>query len=410
MKKKLFYCGDTPSVTTGFGNVARHVLSRVVDKYDITVFGVNEYYVNPKPLPVRIISALPNGQNDPYGKQKFIEFVTDENNKFDIWFLQNDIHSWGWLPELLAILRAKGNDPHIFTYTVVDSPVRREDTWFFSCVDVAGIPSQHGINEILKVNPDVKYKLRYIPHGIDSTEFFPLPSNIVNKFRETTMGCSPDTFLISNVNRNSARKDIARTLLYFSALREKHENIKLYLHMQRDEESYRGWDLNRVIDTNKVKFKDIAFPEKFSTNQGVDTSVLNLIYNASDMVISTTVGEGFGLSCVEAMAAKTLVMMPDHSSLSELMANGRGLPIKCGSTLSEWTILSHDPGHPRPLCNIEDMVNKTEQAMIKRPQEIIDNGYNWVTTILPWDKVINLFIDGFENSCSIESVEGSIPL
>jgi hypothetical protein len=48
--------------------------------------------------------------------------------------------------------------------------------------------------------------------------------------------------------------------------------------------------------------------------------------------------------------------------------------------------------------------------MIKRPQEIIDNGYNWVTTILPWDKVINLFIDGFENSCSIESVEGSIPL
>jgi len=413
-KKRLLYYGDTPNVATGFGNVARHVLGRVLDRYDITVFGVNEYFVNPNPLPVaRTIAALPNPQNDPYGKQKFVEFLTgpgSANNNFDIWFLQNDIHAWGWLPEIVTVLRSKGRDPHIFTYTVVDSPVRREDTWFLGCVDVAGIPSQYGVDEIIRVDPSVAYKLRHIPHGIDTSEFFPMPKDLVKKFRRDTMNCHDQEFLIINVNRNSMRKEIGRTLLYFSHLRKRCPNARLYLHMDRNEEGYRGWDLNRVIDTNRSVLQNVAFPQDFNTNQGVDVTVLNMLYNAANVVISTTAGEGFGLSCIEAMAAHSLVMMADNSSLSELMADGRGIPIRCGTTPSEWTIHSHDPGHFRPLVNIEDMVAKTEKIIRNYPSDVSDRGYQWVTSKLLWDDVVKLFIAGFDDVIPNLSIPGRIEL
>ena len=408
-KKRLLYYGDSPNVHTGFGNVARHVLSRILDRYEITVFGVNEYFTNPNPLPVsRTISALPNGENDPYGKKKFVEFLANEQKGFDIWFLQNDIHSWGWLPDLVYIVRSRGYDPHIFTYTVVDSPVRKEDVWFTSVVDVVGIPSMYGVNEVLKVDPNLQYKLRHIPHGIDCSEFFPIPENIIKPFKVENMGCPPGTFLITNVNRNSQRKDIARTMIYFSYLRQRNPNVKLYLHMAQNEEQYMGWDLKRVIDTNYNTMMSTAFPESFSTNMGVNTDTLNMIYNASDLVISTSVGEGFGLTCVEAMAAKRLVLMPDNSSLSELVSNERGIPIRCGTTLSEWTIQAKDVGHMRPLCNIEDMLIKTEAVMKKYPSRIAENGYEWVTNNLTWKIVVPMFIDGLENKPPKTMLEGGI--
>ncbi len=409
-KKKLLVYSDSANCSTGFGNVARHVLSRVLDRYEICMFGVNEYFNSPNPLPVRTIPALPNAQNDPFGKQKFVEFIVSEGANYDIWFLQNDIHSWGNLAEIVMNIRGRGKNPHIFTYTVVDGPIRKEDTWFLSCVDVGGIPSEYGIREILRHDPHLAYKLRHIPHGVDSNEFFPLPDDAIKKFKKDVMGCDEDDFLIVNVNRNSSRKDIVRSLMYFGHLHKKRPNAKMYLHMERDEEQYKGWNLNRVLETNRGFFRNVSFPKDFSVNQGVNLQILNSIYNAADLVISTTLGEGFGLSCVEAMAAGTLVMMPDNSSLSELMADGRGLPIKCGSTSSEWTIQTNDLGCMRPLSNIDDMVEKTIQVIDKYPIQIVDKARKWVNTELNWERVVNLFINGFENPCPITDCEGRIEL
>ncbi len=409
--KRLIYYGDSVNVSTGFGNVSRHVLSRVLDRYEITVFGVNEYFNNPNPLPVaRIIPALPNAQNDPFGKQKFIEFITSEGANYDIWFLQNDIHSWGYLPEVVMAVRASGKNPHIFTYTVVDGPIRKEDTWFLSCVDVGGIPSEYGIREILRHDPHLAYKLCHIPHGVDPNEFFPLPDDTIKNFKKNVMGCDENDFLIVNVNRNSSRKDIVRCLMYFGHLLIKRPNAKLYLHMDRNEESYKGWDLSRVLETNRNFLRNISFPRDFSVNQGANLQILNSIYNAADLVISTTLGEGFGLSCVEAMAAGTLVMMPDNSSLSELMTNGRGIPIKCGTTNSEWTIQTNDLGCMRPLSNIDDMIEKTLQVMDKYPVQMVEKARKWIVSELNWDRIVNLFINGFEQTSPIMDCGGRIEL
>ncbi|MBU1374314.1 MAG: glycosyltransferase family 4 protein, partial [Bacteroidetes bacterium] len=348
MKKKLLYYGDTPNIGTGFGNVARHVLSRLADRYEITIFAINEFYTKDVGIPCKIINALPNSVNDPYGRQRFIDLTLRSGQTWDVWFLQNDIHFWYFLPELIYAIRGKGEDPHIFLYTVVDSPVNKIDIYNISVADVCGIPSQYGVDQIVKIQPEIKYKLRHVPHGIDSKEFHPLDDQTIRAIRKEKFGIGDNDYLFVNVNRNAARKDIPRTLLCFHYLKEQMANVRLYLHMQTNEEKNKGYDLDRILRVNDGYFKDVATPVQFNADAGVPIHILNQVYNAADIVISTTLGEGFGLSCVEAMAAKALVMMPDNSSLSELMADGRGISIRCGTTSSEWTILPQDPGFPRP--------------------------------------------------------------
>ncbi len=407
-KKKLLYYGDTPTIGTGFGNVARHVLKRVEDRYDITVFAVNEFSAKSVELPYKVIPAIPNKRNDPFGRSKFAAWMLQYGRDFDIWWLQNDIHFWSWLPEFVYTIRSYGANPHIFLYTVVDSPVNRLDIYNLSCADVCGIPSMYGIKEILKTDPAIKYKLRHVPHGVDPTEFYPLPRDQVRAARAEKFGLTDKDFLITNVNRNSTRKDVVRTLLYYVELRKTHPECLLYLHMQDNEEDYRGFNLERILKINESTMKRVATPQGFSADTGVALSVLNLIYNCSDMIVSTTLGEGFGLSTLEAMAAKTLVMMPDNSSLSELMADGRGISIQCGQTVNDWVILKHDVGFSRPVTDIKDMVEKTAKVLQKFPSSVVEKAYQWATNDMHWDKVVKYFIDGFENPTKQKGLEGGL--
>jgi len=112
-------------------------------------------------------------------------------------------------------------------------------------------------------------------------------------FRKQYFGPLADTFIITNVNRNQQRKDIPRTIAVFEEFRKHVPNSTLYLHCAIKDQ---GWDLAEVCKTFGFDTsKDVIFPKNFGPNQGYPREVLNLIYNASDVVISTTLGEGFGL-------------------------------------------------------------------------------------------------------------------
>ncbi len=394
--KKLLYYGDSPTAPTGFGNVARHVLSRVADKYDITALGINEFHQSWPSFPCRLIPAYIN-ERDPYGRKRFIELVKKEC--FDVWFLQYDIHFWAFLPDLVNVVRSMGRDPHIFLHCVIDSPVNPMDIHNLSVADVIGVPSRWGIQEILKIDPAINYKLRYIPFGVDMGEFYPLSDYEIHEKR-MQVGISDEHFLIANVNHNAARKDIPRTLMYHSYLRQKRPNTILYLHMQAQEEINKGHDLFRVINANRDWMKNVTFANDFDASTAHPVERLNIVYNCANLIVSTSLGEGFGLPTLEAMAVKTPVLVPDNSSLSELVADGRGTPIKCGSNLTEWTILTHDPGFKRPLTNIEDMIAKTE-AIMDNPSLVelqVERAYKWVKEEMNWNIIIKAFADAMEEN------------
>jgi glycosyltransferase involved in cell wall biosynthesis len=49
---------------------------------------------------------------------------------------------------------------------------------------------------------------------------------------------------------------------------------------------------------------------------------VNEIYNASDLYVTTTLGEGWGLGITEAMATRLPVIIPNTTSMTEIGGNG----------------------------------------------------------------------------------------
>ena len=90
-----------------------------------------------------------------------------------------------------------------------------------------------------------------------------------------------------------------RTTKAYSILEKDYPKSILYLNC--DPEDKAGHNLHKIIDTyfNNIKHK-IIFPK--GKKGYVTKEQLRGIYNVSNMLVSTTLGEGWGLLTIEAMA------------------------------------------------------------------------------------------------------------
>jgi glycosyltransferase involved in cell wall biosynthesis len=162
-------------------------------------------------------------------------------------------------------------------------------------------------------------KIKVIPHGCNTKDFYPFSAEEKLKAKLEIVGeGNEETFLFGTVNRNSARKDLASLILGFSTFkRNSGANAVLYLHCNPLDPS--GINIFRLCERLGLRIgKDILLPKQHNENKGCDNTKLNEIYNAFDCFITTTTSEGWGLTVTEAMATKTLVVCPQHTSLSEI--------------------------------------------------------------------------------------------
>jgi glycosyltransferase involved in cell wall biosynthesis len=191
-----------------------------------------------------------------------------------------------------------------------------------SFFDVLATYTEYGRENVLRLNPNLKSKLRVVPHGNNMENFYPLPSEEAKAFRKEYFGENSEKFIIGSVNRNQSRKDIPTTIFGFMEYWEVHnKNSFLYLHMNPKDPM--GWDLRTILKQTPLKEGvDYMFPSEEDYNKGADISKLNKIYNCFDVFLSTATGEGWGLTITEAMACKIPLIVPNHTSISELTKEG----------------------------------------------------------------------------------------
>jgi glycosyltransferase involved in cell wall biosynthesis len=187
---------------------------------------------------------------------------------------------------------------------------------------------------------------------------------------------------VLNVNRNQIRKDYTKTFASFKLLKEKVPNAFLLVLAQIQDQ---GGDLQQIASYFGLEFGvDWMAPSDYTANKGYPVEMVNLIYNIADVVFSSTVGEGFGLSSIEAMAVGKPCVFPDNTSLTEIFSGDteetyRGLLIDSGEDLDH--LISYgglDSSLVRPTINTyvasEHLAwvynNKEEVAlMVTRAQE-----------------------------------------
>ena len=79
---------------------------------------------------------------------------------------------------------------------------------------------------------------------------------------------------------------------------------------------------------------------------------INILYNIADVNLTTSVGEGCGLSLLEASATKTTSIAPNNSAMPEQLGGSGHLIRNCG-----FVSPAHDNGFLRPVPHIPSIVD-----------------------------------------------------
>lgn len=385
-KTRILFYGDAPPVATGFGTVSRNILVPLhnTGKYDITVLGIN-YWGEPHEFPFPIWPVGMNKEKDPYGRQLVQERI--ESSDFDILFMIQDSFILDFAKDFLPKLRYNKKFKSII-YFPIDGVPKQHWVEAMAEADYPVTYTDFGFKECVNAFPPIKEKLRIIPHGVNINDFYPADYKDVLEFRTKYFGPLADRFIVTNVNRNQQRKDIPRTILAFKEFKERigrEDGAVLYLHMAVNDQ---GWKLDEVVNACGLEInKDVVFPVNFGPNRGFPIEILNMIYNCSDVVISSTTGEGWGLAQVEAMATNTPVVSPDNTACSEIVGGGKGMLVNSGHDLEHFTVLPHDNEVLRPIISIDDMASKLEMLYNDEVlrHTVAEKGMNWARNSLVWE-------------------------
>jgi D-inositol-3-phosphate glycosyltransferase len=313
-KPRLLWIGDV-LVPTGFSTVTHAVLDRLQNDWEVIVSGVN-YDGSPHKLPYQVMPAWQGG--DMWGMNRFQHLCTEFDPAAVV--INND---W-WNVAQFAKIASAGVP--IIGYMPVDG----------------GNLDPEAMVELNKLHAAVWYTgfghraacaagftggRHIIPHGID-TEVFQ-PEDRLAARRLLGLKVPSNAFIVGNVNRNQPRKRLDLTIQIFAAWVKQHNitNAHLLLHCAQKDT---GWDLRRVASHYGVADR-LIFTGAENIRDLQDAGRLKFIYNCLDMQMTTTLGEGWGLTTMEGMACGIPQIVPDSSALGEWATPAVKIP--CSRTL-----------------------------------------------------------------------------
>lgn len=352
----LAWC-DSPTAATGFGTVAKYVIAALnaTNLFDIDQLAINYYgeFVDRKQIPWQLVSTKIQDPSDPLGLKMFLRSVADK--QYDFIWIMNDLYVTDIVAkDLMNILDQQYKKNKKKTVVIYYYPVDcRVPPLESNMVLNADFPvaynewsKQETVNS-LSIDPN---KIKVITHGVDTQIFYPYSREICEDLKEKLFKVSRDTFVVINVNRNSPRKQLTRTMLAFKKFKEQVPNSILYLHTKIQESNI---DLSIAAKHLGLKGQeDIIFPPNYFPGHGYPVDILNQLYNASDLFLTTHLGEGDGLGQREALAAGLPVIAPNITSSFEM------LPPERGFTYEPTDLLFLENSGYRPVGHTDDIVAK----------------------------------------------------
>lgn len=167
----------------------------------------------------------------------------------------------------------------------------------------------------------------YVPHAIE--EVFRPTANIGEQTAREFLGVDKDTFLVGMNAANKGiypnRKCFGENLLAFKMFADKHPDSVLYLHTDVLG-SGGGIMLTDLIAAAGLRQEQVLVADPYEYRMGYSSSVLAAIYSAFDVLLATSLGEGFGVPTIEAQGCGTPVIVTDFAASSELVGDGWRIP------------------------------------------------------------------------------------
>ncbi len=230
--------------------------------------------------------------------------------------------------------------------------------------------------------------LEIIPHGVATAKFYPLPGG-KPQARHTLFPDRPDlaeALIVLNANRNTCRKRIDLTLQSFAALAPFHPRLYLYLHMGNTD---KGIDILQSASTLGISQRLLGLKPSEGHPATTDER-LNLIYNACDIGVNTSTGEGWGLIALEHAATGACQIVPAHTACQEIWAS-HGLLTKLQPPEANGVI---DPGD---LTRILTLLSQDRNLLTEWSRKALARArmpeFDWETISRQWEEVLRKFFD-----------------
>ena len=349
-------------------------------------------------------------KDDFYGRHVFLKCLKDGD--YDGIFICQDLGVVVPIIEIIDFIKSEKKEQKkklfksIF-YFPVDCNIVYELTKNLELIDVLVTYTDYGKKQILKHKPALQNKIKIIPHGNNSKDFYPLPSDEIKEFRKEFFGCGDEKFVVTNLNRNQPRKDLPQTIFGFIEAKKiwKKEGLNkylpepfLYLHCHPNDPY--GWDMRALLmQTDLIEDVDFKLLPREFEEMMADTEIVNKIYNASDVYLTTTLGEGWGLGYSEAASCKLPIIAPYSTSFMEMSGWGKNAFML--TTLYPFCSTFDNVIREQTDCyEIAETIHSIALMKYSNSDELkkkIENNYEWVKK-LEWAEVCKSWVKYFKET------------
>lgn len=300
--RKLLWIGDA-ACSSGFARCTHKTLETLRQTWEVHVLGLN-YLGDPHEYPYSIYPCWSGG--DSFGVKRTRELV--EFLKPDIIVIQND--PWNIKQYMIEIRKASESVPVVATMPVDGKNVAEAEElnklahgifWTEFALGEARNGGFTGSASVVPLGVDTSI---YKPQNrAECREALGLPANML------------DGFIVGNVNRNQPRKRLDLTIEYFAewVKLRKIEDAYLFLHVAPTGDQ--GYDCKQLMRYYGLKGKLILCEPEVGMGETEQDMLLR--YGSFNIQVSTTQGEGWGLTTLEGMACGIPQIVPDWSALGE---------------------------------------------------------------------------------------------
>lgn len=391
--------------TTGFGRVAHAIGDRLVTDYghDIHCLATN-YDGDYWPTPMKLYVPNKNRREDIYGQSRYVEMISEIMP--DVVIMLNDPYVIlkfllrNKFDEELVLARARP----IIGYIPIDG-TNQPPAW-------KNIPA---LIERLEPIPECPPP-RFVPvamteygarefgiddlvyHGVDTQEFHPVSSSspmtsstgqVITSKKEAKrfLQLPEDSFLVLRVDRNSHRKNYGDTWRALVPVMEKHKNVHAWLHCKTEGDQL---ELGQLISRDMGTAYQFHYPGQFNTRRGWANEDLAILYAAADVFVSTSWGEGFGLTLVEAAASGLPIIAQNVSSIPEVVGPG-------GILIEPERLTATESGQDQWLPNVKAFSDAIERLYMSagarrdlgaKARAHVSGKFSWDTAAKQFDEII----------------------
>ena len=321
-KPCILWFANAPWAGTGYGVETAQVVKRVKDEgLDIAVHcnygfeaGNTEYNLEGRRIPI-YSSGFGNWRNDSItaNAQHYAQ-VTGKNplvvTLCDVWtFNENSVRDmpvWSWTP-------------------IDHAPIPPNVAKWFSYDNVRAIAMSKFGKAMFE---GAGIECDYVPHAFESV-FAPTTSIVGSdgsaKSPRELMNIGDDRFVVMMNAANKGivpnRKSFGENLLAFSVFAKKHDDALLYLHTEQFG-AMGGIDLVKLVNAVGIPDYQVKFVDQFAYRNQIPNHILAGLYSMADVLLSVSMGEGFGIPVIEAQACGTPVIVSDWTAQPELRGDG----------------------------------------------------------------------------------------